>query len=319
MNRQRPDRPTRRDVVRRGGALLALAPALGCAAGGPEPGVSRRPRAPGTDRDREDRAPAHLDPAPLDPDPGEAHAPRPEAMIEIRRSTDRGHADHGWLDTYHTFSFASYFDPAFTQFGALRVLNQDRVAAGRGFGTHGHQDMEIVSYVLDGLMEHKDSMGTGSQMRPGDVQLMSAGSGVLHSEFNASRSDPLHFLQMWVLPAEDGTEPRYQQEHFSEDERRGRMRLVVSPDGAEGSLRIGQDARLFAGLFDAGETAEHGIPAGRAAWLHVARGRVTIGDEELGPGDGAGIVDEGVLRIAGVEDAEIVLWELPPVPVTAGG
>jgi redox-sensitive bicupin YhaK (pirin superfamily) len=232
-------------------------------------------------------------------------------MIQIRRSAERGHADHGWLDTYHTFSFAGYHDPDFVHFGPLRVLNQDRVKPGQGFGTHGHEDMEIVSYVLEGVMEHKDSMGNGSQMRPGDVQLMSAGTGVMHSEFNASAEDGLHFLQMWVFPRERGTEPRYEQKAFTEEERRGGLRLVVSPDGAQGSLTIGQDARLFAGLLDVGERLEHDLGEGRAAWLHVARGSVRLNGTELAPGDGAAIRGEGRLELVGLDPAELVLWELP--------
>jgi len=232
-------------------------------------------------------------------------------MIQPRRSNERGHADHGWLDTYHTFSFANYYDPEFLHFGHLRVLNQDRVVAGQGFGTHGHRDMEIVSYVLDGVLEHRDSMGNGSQMRPGDVQLMSAGTGVTHSEFNSSRTEALHFLQMWVFPRENGTQPRYEQKAFAPAERQGRLRLVVSPDGADGSLTIGQDAHLYAGLFAPGETTRHGLAAGRAAWLHVARGAVRLNGLELRAGDGAAIRDERELALEGVADAEVVLWEVP--------
>lgn len=232
-------------------------------------------------------------------------------MIEVRRSQDRGHADHGWLESHHTFSFADYYDPAFTHFGLLRVINQDEVAPGQGFQTHGHKDMEIVSYVLDGVLEHRDSMGNGSQMRPGEVQLMSAGSGVTHSEFNASESDTLHFLQMWVFPKDKGTTPRYEQRAYSEAERRGTLRLVVSPDGADGSVTIGQDARMYAGLLGDGESAEHELPDDRAAWIHVARGSLTLNGEELGPGDGAGIRGERELRLEGVSDAEFVVWELP--------
>ncbi len=231
-------------------------------------------------------------------------------MIHVRRSEERGHAEHGWLDTYHTFSFADYHDPDWTQFGSLRVINQDRVAAGQGFGTHGHRDMEIVTWVLEGMLEHKDSMGTGSRMRPGEVQLMSAGSGVTHSEFNASPSDPLHLLQMWVFPRSHGTQPRYEQKAFPADERLGRLRLVVSPDGADGSLTIDQDARLFVGTLCQGDRVEHALGADRAAWLHVATGRVRLGDVELGPGDGAGLREERALVLEGVEDAELVLWEL---------
>ncbi len=232
-------------------------------------------------------------------------------MIQIRRSEDRGHADHGWLDTHHTFAFAGYHDPEFVQFGPLRVLNQDKVAAGRGFGEHGHADMEIVSYVLEGALAHRDSMGNGSEMRAGDVQLMSAGSGVTHSEFNPSRDEPAHFLQMWVLPRTRGGAPRYEQRAFPEGERRGALRLVVSQDGAQGSLRIDQDARAYAGLFAAGEGATLALEPGRSAWVHVARGRVRLAGEELGPGDGAGLREEAALELEGLEDAEVVVWELP--------
>jgi len=232
-------------------------------------------------------------------------------MIRIRRSAERGHADHGWLDTYHTFSFADYHDPDFMGFSVLRVLNQDRVAAGQGFPRHGHRDMEIVSYVLEGALEHQDSLGNGSTMRPGEVQLMSAGTGVQHSEFNASRTESLHFLQMWILPAEERTRPRYEQKAFAESERRGRLRLVVSPDGAGGSLTIGQDVRLFAGLLDGAERAQHALAPGRDAWLHVARGKLRLNGEALGPGDGAALQGEQALALEQGEGAEFVLWELP--------
>jgi len=232
-------------------------------------------------------------------------------MITPRRSEERGHADHGWLDTYHTFSFADYHDPDWTHFGVLRVLNQDRVEPGMGFGRHGHRDMEIVSVVLEGALKHVDSLGNGSVMRPGEVQLMSAGKGVQHSEFNESRSEPLHFLQMWVFPREDGTEPRYEQREFTEAERAGRMRLVVSPDGADGSLTIGQDVRMFLGTLGEGQRVRHELPAGRDAWLHVARGRLRLNGTELGPGDGAAIRDEPALDLEGVEPGEVVLWDLP--------
>jgi redox-sensitive bicupin YhaK (pirin superfamily) len=234
-----------------------------------------------------------------------------EEMITVRRSEERGHANHGWLDTYHTFSFADYHDPDHMHFGPLRVINQDRVEAGRGFGTHGHKDMEIVSYVLDGVLEHEDSMGNGSQMRPGDVQIMSAGSGVTHSEFNGSPDEDLHFLQMWIFPRTKDTEPRYEQKAFPDEERRGRLRLVVSPDGDEGSLTIDQDVRLYAGLLGSAEEARHELAADRAAWLHVARGRLEVNGTELGPGDGAAIRDESAVVVHGREDAELVLWDLP--------
>ena len=232
-------------------------------------------------------------------------------MISIRRSEERGQGDLGWLKSKHTFSFADYYDPDFMQFSVLRVINQDRVEPARGFGTHGHKDMEIISYVLDGVLEHKDSMGNGSQMRPGDVQLMSAGSGVTHSEFNGSEDRPLHFLQMWILPKNQGTAPRYEQKAFTEEERRGQLRLVVSPDGDQGSLTIDQDARLYASLLSPGDKAEHALQAERAAWVQVARGKVTLNGEELGPGDGAAVRDVEQLSFEGLEDAEVVVWELP--------
>ena len=231
-------------------------------------------------------------------------------MITVRRSADRGHASHGWLDSYHTFSFADYHDPRFMGFSVLRVLNQDRVTPGQGFGTHGHRDMEIVSYVLEGTLEHKDSLGTGSQMRPGDVQLMSAGTGVMHSEFNPSRTEGLHFLQMWILPHARGTKPRYEQKHFAEEERRGRLHLVVAPDGRDGALTIGQDARLYVSVLGPGEHVEHALAPGRGAWLHVARGRVRAGGEVLGPGDGAALEGEPSIALAGEERADLVLWDL---------
>lgn len=232
-------------------------------------------------------------------------------MITIRRSADRGHADHGWLDSYHTFSFASYRDTDFMGFSVLRVLNQDRVVPGRGFGTHGHENMEIVSYVLDGVLEHRDSMGNGSQMRPGDVQLMSAGTGVTHSEFNGSDEAPLHFLQMWIIPARGGFTPRYEQEHFDESERRGQLRLVVSPDGQAGSLTIGQDVLLYAGLVDGDERVDFRLLSGRSAWLHLARGSLSLNGHALSAGDGAAIQDEPALVLEHGDEAELVLWDLP--------
>ncbi len=232
-------------------------------------------------------------------------------MVVIRRSEERGHADHGWLDTYHTFSFADYHDPDFMGFSVLRVLNQDRVAPGRGFGPHGHRDMEIVSYVLRGVLEHEDSLGNGSQMRPGEVQLMSAGTGVTHSEFNGSKDEELQFLQMWVIPARRGVEPRYEQREFPTAMRRGRIRLVASPDGRDGSLTIGQDVQLYAGLLDGKESARVELLDSRAAWLHVARGSLTVNGAQLRPGDGAAIQGERVLTFEHGRDAEFVLWDLP--------
>ena len=231
-------------------------------------------------------------------------------MIRIRRGRDRGHADHGWLRTAHTFSFADYFDPEHTRFGVLRVLNQDVVAPGGGFATHAHDNMEIVSVVLDGVLEHRDSMGNGSQIRPGEVQLMSAGRGVTHSEFNGADA-PLHFLQMWVFPRDRDTEPRYEQRRFADDELGDALRLVVSPDGADGSLTIGQDARLRYGRLGPGATVTHALPAGRAAWLHVARGAVRVDDERLEAGDGAALEEPSSVTLAGDPSAEVVLWELP--------
>jgi redox-sensitive bicupin YhaK (pirin superfamily) len=232
-------------------------------------------------------------------------------MIQLRRSAERGHADHGWLDARHTFSFDGYLDPEHMGFSVLRVLNQDRIAPGAGFPTHPHQDMEIVTCVLEGALRHRDSMGNGSVIGPGEVQYMSAGRGVEHSEANASREKPVHVLQMWVLPREPGGEPRYDQREFPLPERRGRLRLVVSPDGREGSIRIGQDASLYLGVLASGERVEHQLLPGRAAWLHVARGRLRLGAEELGPGDGAGLRDEPRLLLEGLEEAELVLWDLP--------
>jgi quercetin 2,3-dioxygenase len=231
-------------------------------------------------------------------------------MITLRRSQERGHADHGWLDAYHTFSFADYYDPDHVHFGALRVLNQDRVAPASGFPTHPHRDMEIVTYVLQGALEHKDSMGNGSRIQPGEVQFMSAGTGVLHSEKNPSRSEPLELLQMWIFPREKGTVPSYDQKNFPLDERRDRMRLVVSADGRDGSIRIGQDAELYAAVISKGARVEHALAAGRAGWLHVARGRITLNGLELGPGDGAALESESKLVIEGREESELVLWDL---------
>ena len=231
--------------------------------------------------------------------------------IQIRKSEDRGHADHGWLDARHTFSFAGYRDPEFMHFGPLRVLNQDRIQPGQGFGAHPHDNMEIVTYVLEGELRHRDDMGIGSVIHPGEVQLMSAGTGVVHSEFNALDDRALHLLQMWVFPSERGTEPRYEQKAFSEADRRGRLRVVVSPDGRDGSLSIGQDACLYAGLLDDGERTTHDLGGERSAWIHVARGSLRLNGLELGPGDGAAVRDEHRLDLAGTDDAELILWDLP--------
>ncbi|HVS19867.1 MAG TPA: pirin family protein [Planctomycetota bacterium] len=231
-------------------------------------------------------------------------------MITLRPSNERGHADHGWLDARHTFSFADYHDPAHMHFGHLRVLNQDRIAPGAGFPPHGHRDMEIVTWVLQGALQHRDSMGNGSVIRPGEAQHMGAGSGVQHSEFNASQSEPLHLLQMWVLPAVSGGAPRYGQLEVSQDARLNRFALTASPDGADGSLVIGQDARLYVADLAAGASLSQDLDPARRAWLHVATGRVRLGERELGPGDGAGLEREAGLELVGVEPAQLVLWDL---------
>jgi redox-sensitive bicupin YhaK (pirin superfamily) len=231
-------------------------------------------------------------------------------MITVRRSGDRGHADHGWLDSRHTFSFADYYDPEHMGFRALRVINEDRVAPGQGFGQHSHRDMEIVSYVLDGGLEHKDSMGTGAVIRPGDVQRMSAGTGVTHSEYNASRQTPVHFLQIWLLPEHRGIEPSYEQKTFSSTEKAGRLRLVASPDGGDQSVTIHTDARVYAGLFDAGQTAEQGLAPGRHAWVHVVRGRARVNGIELGAGDAVALSEERTVRIEGIDASELLVFDL---------
>ncbi|MBZ0237308.1 MAG: pirin family protein [Deltaproteobacteria bacterium] len=227
----------------------------------------------------------------------------------IRRARERGHADHGWLDSFHTFSFADYHDPQHMGFRALRVINDDTVAPGMGFGAHGHQDMEILSYVLDGELAHKDSMGNGSVIRPGEVQRMSAGTGVRHSEMNPSRTEPVHFLQIWIIPDRRGHAPGYEQIAFPEGERRGVLRLVASPDGANGSVSIHQDVRVYAGLFDRGESATHVVPPGRHAWIHVARGKAQVAGTELGAGDAVSTSAPGELGITG-DGAEVLVFDL---------
>jgi hypothetical protein len=231
-------------------------------------------------------------------------------MIEIRPAAERGHFDHGWLDTWHTFSFADYHDPNCVSFRSLRVINDDRVAGGGGFPTHPHRDMEIVTYVLEGALEHKDSMGTGSVIRPGDVQRMSAGTGVTHSEFNASPKDAVHLLQIWMLPERKGITPSYEQKNYPAAERRGKLRLVASPDGRAGSLKIHQDNKLYAGLFDKGESAKYELKPDRYAWLQVARGTVELNGIKLQAGDGAAAAEEPVLELTGVDDAEVLLFDL---------
>jgi quercetin 2,3-dioxygenase len=228
------------------------------------------------------------------------------AMIRIRKATDRGHFDHGWLDTNHTFSFADYYDPDFMGYRALRVINEDRVQPGRGFGTHSHRDMEILTYVLEGALAHHDSMGTGSTIRPGEVQRMSAGTGVLHSEMNASRDELVHFLQIWILPERRGIQPGYEQKTFASDP--GKLRLVASHDGADGSLTIHQDAKLFSATLNKDDTIAYDLPEGRYGWLQVARGTVDLNGKKLHAGDGASIEDERSLKISG--DGEILLFDL---------
>ena len=235
-------------------------------------------------------------------------------MSDIRRSEDRGFADHGWLRSYHSFSFADYFDPQHVQFGPLRVINEDRVVPGAGFGTHGHRDMEIISYVLDGELAHKDSTGTSSTIRPGDVQRMSAGRGVLHSEFNGSHERPVHFLQIWILPDVTGIAPEYEEKRFDAGEKRGRLRLIASPRGDDGSVRIHQDARVYAGLFDGAERAALEVAPGRRVYLHVARGRVTANGEALSAGDALKLVDVRTLHLTDGVGAEVLAFDLPGGP-----
>ena len=238
-------------------------------------------------------------------------------MITLRKSSDRGYADHGWLKSAHSFSFADYHDPAHMGFGNLRVINEDRIAPGSGFGTHGHRDMEIVSYVLDGELAHKDSMGTGSAdgapsgvIRPGDVQRMSAGSGVRHSEFNHAKDRTTHFLQIWIQPNVAGIPAEYEQKHFDAQSKRGRLRLVASPDGRDGSLTLHADASIRAGLFDGDESAELALDPKRKAWVQVVRGKVAVNGQALAAGDAVGLQHETALEIRHGEDAEVLVFDL---------
>jgi quercetin 2,3-dioxygenase len=231
-------------------------------------------------------------------------------MIHIRESRERGHANHGWLNTYFTFSFADYYDPKHVQFRTLRVLNDDRIAAGAGFPQHPHQDMEIITYVLEGGLAHRDSMGNGSVIRPGDVQYMSAGTGVTHSEFNASKSEPAHLLQIWMLPEKKGLKPVYGQKNFAESEKRGRLRLVASPDGRDGSVTVRQDNELYATVLGKGESVRHELKRDRHAYVQVARGSVKLNGKELQEGDGAAISEEKAVELTGVKDAEVLLFDL---------
>jgi len=231
-------------------------------------------------------------------------------MLRIRKATERGHADHGWLNTYHTFSFAGYYDQKHMGFRELRVINEDRVQPKEGFPTHPHRDMEIITYVLEGALEHKDSMGNGSVIRPGEVQRMSAGTGITHSEFNHSGSELVHFLQIWILPEKNGITPSYEQTFFPDEEKRKNLRLIASRDGRSGSVTINQDVNLYAALLEHGEEIDHVVPAGRHAWLQVARGSVEINGHHLEQGDGAAVSDENQLIITGKEKAEVLLFEL---------
>ena len=232
-------------------------------------------------------------------------------MLATRRAEDRGHANHGWLDSYHTFSFGSYYDPQHLGISNLRVINDDTVAPGGGFATHGHTDMEIISYVLDGALEHKDSMGNGSVIRPGDVQRMSAGTGVRHSEYNHSATDSVHFLQIWLEPNATGVKPAYDQRHFSVEQRRNRWVLLVSPDGRDGSIATDQDALMYGTVLTAGRSVGYRLAEGRRAYVHVARGKVDVNGRQLGPGDGAAVHDHQKLVFEGIDDAEILLFDLP--------
>src|SRR5829696_6825499 len=231
-------------------------------------------------------------------------------MLTIRRSNERGHFDHGWLNTYHTFSFDQYYDPRYMGFRSLRVINEDFVAAGRGFPKHGHRDMEIVTYILEGALKHEDSMGNGSVIRPGDVQRMTAGTGVRHSEQNASSTERVHLLQIWILPNADNLAPGYEQKAFSEEERRGQLRLIASEDGRDGSVHLNQDVSLFASILPAGQEVEHAMDERRYAWIQVARGSITVNGEDAGQGDGVTVVGESNLKIRAQEPAEVLLFDL---------
>ena len=233
-------------------------------------------------------------------------------MINVRHAADRGTANLGWLDSRHTFSFSDYYDPEQMGFGPLRVINEDRVSPGQGFGTHGHRDMEIISYVIEGALEHKDSIGTGSVIRPGDVQIMSAGTGIRHSEFNHSKTEPVHFLQIWIVPNRMRIAPRYEQKAFPDRDKRGRLLLVAAPDGRDASLTIYQDVELWAGVLDAGQRVRHLLGGGRKAWLQVVRGALRLNGQDLAAGDGAAVESETALTLeAEGEGAEVLLFDLP--------
>ena len=231
-------------------------------------------------------------------------------MTAIRRSTDRGYADHGWLKSFHSFSFADYFDPEHVEFGPLRVINEDRVAPGQGFGTHSHRDMEIISYVLAGELAHRDSIGNGSTIRPGDVQRMSAGSGIMHSEFNGLPDKTTHFLQIWIEPSEKAIAPGYEEKRFDATDKRARLRLIASPDGRDGSVLIHQDAKIYAGLFDGEESAMLPIPADRRAYVHIARGEVNVNGVPLKAGDALKATDESQIVLTQARQAEVLVFDL---------
>ncbi|MEO8297712.1 MAG: pirin family protein [Burkholderiales bacterium] len=233
-------------------------------------------------------------------------------MIALRKSNERGFADHGWLKSFHSFSFADYHDPAHMGFGNLRVINEDRIAAGTGFGTHGHRDMEIVSYVLEGELAHRDSLGTGSAIQPGDVQRMTAGTGVRHSEFNHAEGQTTHFLQIWLLPSRAGLAPGYEQKSFSAQDKRGRLRLVAAPDGADGAVTLHADARLWAGLFDGAEQAQLALNPARKAYVYVARGELQVNGQMLGSGDAAALSGEAALTLEAGRQAEVLVFDLAP-------
>lgn len=236
---------------------------------------------------------------------------REAIMLQLRRAEERGHANHGWLDSHHTFSFANYHDPRFMGFRKLRVINEDRVQPSRGFGTHPHRDMEILSYVIEGGLQHSDSMGNGSVIKPGDVQRMTAGTGVTHSEFNASKVEPVHFLQIWILPERSGLTPGYEQKYFSEADKKGNLRLVASRDGRDGSVTIHQDLNLYASVLGSGETLAQPIVAGRHAWVQVVRGEVKVNDQPLRAGDGAALSEEAMLRLEGqAGGGEVLVFDL---------
>jgi len=233
-------------------------------------------------------------------------------MLTIRKADERGHADHGWLNSHHTFSFADYYDPQHMGFGPLRVINDDTVAGGGGFPPHGHRDMEIISYVIEGALAHKDSMGNGSVIKPGDVQRMSAGTGVRHSEHNASKTDPVHFLQIWIQPKAAALPAGYEQKFFSEEDKRGVLRLVASPDGADGSVRIQQDVRMYASVIAGEQAVQHTIADGRKGWLHVVTGAVTVNGRALEAGDGLAIEGEESLQVSSESKGEVLLFDMAP-------